>query len=213
MIDIHSLNLIELKPHAKPVISSINSRVTLQSNSFPDYLWGKFMIAKEFNKRFPEYPLSIIEPHDSASVLVVSRSEGETIEGAIRVCFDVGEGLPITNYVRSAYVDFKKKNYHLAEAGRMHVRPDSRAFPFFMACIYLLAIQLRIDFYLIQVRDEHARMYRKIFGARDISETKPCSGCTHLAWEIAATPDCFQRRFPVAKINLSSHIAQEISHG
>lgn len=204
MIDVHSLNIIELDPGASPVISSIDSHVTIQNTRFPDYLWSKFTVAREFNKLFPEYPLAIIEPHDSASVLIFSRAKDNTIDGVIRVCFDVEKSLPIRDYVQTAYSSLKEKNYRLAEAGRMYVKPDSQAFPFFMACIYSLAIQLDIDFYLIQVRNEHASMYRKVFGAQDMHETKSCPGCTHLAWEIATTPSFFMRRFPVDKINLQS---------
>lgn len=202
MIDINTLNLIEIDPGAYQVISRVDSGVTIQCASFPDYLWSKYTVVKEFNKKFPEYPLNIVEPHDESSVVIYSRTNGADIDAVIRVCFDGGNGLPISSYTKSTYADLKNSDCNLAEPGRLYVSPDSKAFPYFMACIYRVAIQLCIDFYLMQVRCEHAAMYRKLFGAVDIEETKHCPGCTHLAWEIAATPERFLKRFPVSKMVL-----------
>lgn len=197
MLDTRSLNVIEINPTAESVVREIHPCVTLQSVAYPTYLLGKYIVAREFNRRYPKYPIDIIEPHDSRSVLISSDSGNTGQDGIVRICFDTDKGLPIIPYIRREYMERKEKGLKVAEVGRLFVEPASRAYPHFMALVYLLALELEIDCYLIQVRSKNVKAYQNLFGAKVLVENKRCEDCTHMAWDIASTPQEFWGRFPV----------------
>ena len=199
-----SLNLIQIDPAARRPIKKIDTNVDIQHPSYVDYLHGKYIVTRDFNRRYPEYPIEIIEPHDQQSIVIVSDHSRDLPVGVIRVCLDSQQALPITPYVMEEYRTLKNKGLKLAEVGRMFVEPhNADTYKLFMASVYSLAMDLNIDCYLIQIRTERVGMYESLFGAIPISETRSCDGCTHMAWHIENTPPVFLRRFPVHAVEVA----------
>lgn len=206
MLDTKSLNLVQIDPTVDHIITHIASNVDIQHPAYANYLFGKFIVAREFDQRYPGYPINIIEPHDSESVVIVSRTGTALPNAVIRVCFDGKNALPITRYVHAEYEARKAQGNSVAEVGRLFAEPDSHAYRYLIACVYQLALYLNIDCYLIQIRTSHLSVYQNVFGAEIIDETTSCDGCTHMAWHIARTPSRFMRRYPVHAIELNEPV-------
>lgn len=209
MFDTQSLNVVQIDPAEDPIITHIASDVDIQHPVYADYLIGKFIVAREFEKRYPGYPVEIVEQHDDQSIIIISRAESKRPDGVIRVCFDGKNGLPITDYVSSEYEALKAQGQHLAEVGRMFAEPQSGAYPYLIACVYQLALHYDIDCYLIQIRTKNLELYKNVFGAVVLEETMPCDGCTHMAWHIGRTPKRFHRWYPVHTIQMNGFLGGE----
>lgn len=198
MFDKQSLNVVLINRAEPQVIQQIARDVDIHHPLYVDYVLGKLIVTRGFCERYPTYPIEMIEPHDRHSIVIVSKGTDVLPVGVIRICFDQAQELPVTPYVRNEYIKRKARGEHLAEVGRLFVQDgNDRTYKHFMALVYLVALELNIDCYLIQVRSEHVAMYESLFGAKVVPETQSCDGCQHLAWEVRKTPPQFMRRFPV----------------
>lgn len=188
--------LIELYPMAHDCLfKSIRRSVEPTDPEFSRYVESKCLCMDTYRLRGYVYDMSMFEEHDDNAFILYSVDQNDQIDATLRICRDSQNRLPVADSLPKEYPQFKEQGLALGEPGRFAIIPESSNFRRFISAAYELGIYCQLDAYLLQIRSEQLKFYRRFCSAELLSSECAPPGCLHLIWRLAETPPLFLRVF------------------
>lgn len=192
----YSPTLIELYPAThQHLFKSIHRSVRPDDTKFSRYVESKCLCIDTYNLRGYEYEMSMFEEHDGKALILYSLDQDNQVDGTLRICIDSQIRLPIADSLPEEYPQFRQQGLALGEPGRFAINPESKNFRRFISAAYEIGIYCQLDAYLLQIRSEQLRFYKRFCAAELLSNEHAPPGCTHLIWRLDKTPALFLRVF------------------
>lgn len=185
------LVLIEIEPSSEGIFKQIHRSTSANDKAYQLFLQAKLLCLNDYLEQGYEYPISLLDKYDQHSVLFFSRQKNGVVNGTLRVCFDSADGLAVADSIPAQFARYRQRGLLMSEPGRFSLKRGSKLRGAFLRAIYQLAVACRIDVYLLQVRENHASYYERLFGAVSLPSDDAPPGCCNLRWDIKRTPAYF----------------------
>lgn len=168
----------------------------------------KTIVKRRYCIDYPEYPVNILEPHDGSSCFLYLKNRDGNIIAVMRVVLDSPTGLCMEPSFLPEIHLLRQMNMSIAEPSRFVNMGGRGVFKQLMRAIYQLACWLKLDYYLLQNRQEHSKFYAKKFGAIKVRSDQAALGCENMLWHIPSTPEQFLKTFGADQSGLLRSLKQ-----